>query len=195
MPSDPLPEPWHSFLLDLDKQLAGPTELHCFGGFVVAQCYGLTRPTADIDILDSKGTDLITIAKLAGRTSPLHKRHGVYIDVVAVAVADVPDHYGERLATALDESFEKLQVRIFERHDLVLAKIVRNNDRDRADVAAIAGGPGLDIDVLRARYVEELRPKLGRPEREDLTIELWIENHRGNEAWPTALKSLKSQEP
>jgi hypothetical protein len=27
---------------------------------------------------------------------------------------------------------------------LVLAKIVRNTDRDRADVAAIAGGPGLD---------------------------------------------------
>jgi len=174
MPSDPLLEPWRSFLRDLDKQLARPTELHCFGGFVVAQCYGLMRPTADIDIVESKGTDLITIAKLADRTSPLYKRHGVYIDVVTVA--DVPDNYDERLTTALlDASFEKLQFRIFERHDLVLAKIVRNNDRDRADVAAIAGGPGLDIDVLRARYVEELRPKLGRPEREDLTLELWID--------------------
>ena len=96
---------------------------------------------------------MITIAKLAGRTSALYKRHGVYIDVVTVA--DVPDNYDERLTTAFDASFEKLQFRIFERHDLILAKIVRNNDRDRADVAAIAGGPGLDIDVLRARYVEE----------------------------------------
>ena len=173
MASDPLPEPWRSFLRDLDTQLAGPTELHCFGGFVVAQCYGLMRPTADIDIFESKGTDLITLAKLAGPTSPLYKRHGVYIDVVTVA--DVPDNYEERLTTALDASFEKLQFRVFEKHDLVLTKIVRNNDRDRADVAAIAGGPGLDIDVLRARYVEELRPKLGRPEREDLTLELWIE--------------------
>jgi hypothetical protein len=153
--------------------LAGPPELHCFGGFVVAQCYGLMRPTADIDVLESKGTDLTTLAKLAGRTSPLYKRHGVYIDVVTVA--DVPDNYDERLTTALDASFEKLQFRIFERHDLVLAKIVRNNDKDRADVAAIAGGPGLDIDVVRARYIEELRPKLGMPEREDLTLELWIE--------------------
>jgi hypothetical protein len=131
------------------------------------------RPTADIDVLESKGTDLITLTKLAGRTSPLYKRHGVYIDVVTVA--DVPDNYDERLTTVLDASFEKLQFRIFERYDLVLAKIVRNNDRDRADVAAIAGGPGLDIEVLRARYVQELRPKLGRPEREDLTLELWIE--------------------
>lgn len=92
-----------------------------------------------------QGTDLRTIAKLAGRNSPLHKRHGVYIDVVTVA--DVPDNYDERLTTAFDAAFEKLQFRIFERHDLVLAKIVRNNDRDRADLAAIAGGPGLDIDV------------------------------------------------
>jgi hypothetical protein len=131
------------------------------------------RPTADIDILESRGTDLRTIAKLAGRNSPLHNRHGVYIDVVTVA--DVPDNYDERLTTAFDAAFEKLRFRIFERHDLVLAKIVRNNDRDRADLAAIAGGPGLDIDLLRERYVEELRPKLDRPEREDLTLKLWIE--------------------
>ena len=106
-------------------------------------------------------------------TSPLHQRHGVYIDVVTVA--DVPDNYDEHFTTALDASFKKLRFRVSERHDLVLAKIARNNDKDRADVAAIAGGPGLDIDVLRARYVEELRPKLGRPEREDLTLKLWIE--------------------
>jgi hypothetical protein len=32
-----------------------------------------------------------------------------------------PDNYDERLTTALDASFEKLQFRIFERPDLVLA--------------------------------------------------------------------------
>jgi hypothetical protein len=31
------------------------------------------------------------------------------------------------------------------------------------------------ISICFARYVEELRPKLGRPEREDLTLELWID--------------------
>lgn len=82
MPSDSLHEPWLSFLRELDRQLASPTELHCLGGFVVAEYYGLMRATADIDILESRGTDLATLAKLAGRQSPLHKRHGVYIDVV-----------------------------------------------------------------------------------------------------------------
>lgn len=40
---------------------------------------------------------------------------------------------------------------------------------------ALTLGPGLDIDVLQQRYRDELRPKLGRPEREDLTLRLWIE--------------------
>jgi hypothetical protein len=31
------------------------------------------------------------------------------------------------------------------------------------------------VDALRRRYEDELRYKLGRPEREDLTLKLWIE--------------------
>ena len=85
MPSRRLHEPWRSFLQALDRKLSEPTELHCFGGFVIAEYYGLTRPTADIDILESRGTDPGTLARLAGRDSPLHRRYRVYIDVVAVA--------------------------------------------------------------------------------------------------------------
>ena len=57
----------------------------------------------------------------------------------------------------------------------MLAKLCRNIDRDREDVAALARGPGLDVEVLNQRYRDELRPKLGRPDREDLTLRLWIE--------------------
>ena len=32
----------------------------------------------------------------------------------------------------------------------------------------------LDIETLRARY-EEMRPYLSNPDREDLTLRLWIE--------------------
>lgn len=170
---EPLHEPWRSFLHELDEELKVPTELHCLGGFVVAECYGLTRATADIDILESKGTNLVEIARLAGRGSKLHKRHKVFVDVVTVA--DVPDGYEGRLTPLLGDAFKNLRLRVFERHDLVLAKLTRNSDRDRADVEAIAAGPGLDVDALRRRYEDELRYKLGRPEREDLTLKLWIE--------------------
>jgi hypothetical protein len=143
------------------------------------------RPTADIDVLESKGTDLTTLAKLAGRTSPLYKRHGVYIDVVTVA--DVPDNYDERLTTALDASFEKLQFRIFEKHDLVLAKIVRNNDRDRADVVAIAGGPGLEIDVLRGALRRGAPAKAWQAGTRRPHAQALDRDHRRNQAAPAGL--------
>jgi len=171
MPSR-LHDPWRSFLHKLDEQLTQPTELHCFGGFVIAEYYGLIRSTADIDILESRGTDPGTITRLAGKDSALHKRYRVYVDVVGVAT--VPEDYESRLATAFAEGFKHLRMLAFERHDLVLAKLERNSDRDREDVQAIARGPGLDVSVLRSRYERELRPLLGRPQREDLTLSLWI---------------------
>lgn len=172
MRSSRLHEPWRSFLHELEQHLSQPTDLHCFGGFVIAEHYGLTRSTADIDVLDSKGTDPGTIARLAGKGSALYKRYRVYVDVVGVAT--VPEDYESRLAIAFAGEFKRLRIRAFERHDLVLAKLERNSDRDREDLVALARGPGLDISVLQSRYEQELRPFLGRPDREDLTLSLWI---------------------
>jgi hypothetical protein len=46
MPVEQLHEPWRSFFRDIDAQLAGPTEIHCLGGFVIAEYYGLARRVA-----------------------------------------------------------------------------------------------------------------------------------------------------
>ena len=56
-----------------------------------------------------------------------------------------------------------------------IAKLERNLQRDRDDVLYLARAAHLDLDLLRKRYSAELRPYLGRPEREDLTLKLWIE--------------------
>lgn len=92
-----------------------------------------------------------------------------------VTVAEIPDDYESRLIDMEVGGLSHLRLLAFERHDLVLAKLARNTDRDREDVVALAQGPGLDTEVLRSRYRDELRPTLGRPDREDLTLELWIE--------------------
>jgi hypothetical protein len=173
MASRRLHEPWQGLLEALDRELEGPSELHCFGGFVVAEHYGLVRATADVDVLESRGTDLATIARLAGKDSPLHSQHKVYVDVVTIA--DVPDDYETRLIDMDVSGLRHLRLRAFERHDLVLAKLARNIDRDREDVIALARGPGLDVEVLKERYLTELRPQIGRPDRDDLTLRLWVE--------------------
>lgn len=174
MSADSLSEPWRSFLLDLDHELEGITELHCLGGFVVAEYYGLMRPTADIDIIEATGaTDLKKLAALAGKGSALAKQHHVYLDIVTVAT--VPEDYESRLIDIYPEIFKNLRLKAFERHDLVLAKLSRNGDRDREDVRRLAVGPGLEPEILRKRYAEELRFQSTNPGRDDLTLALWIE--------------------
>jgi hypothetical protein len=174
MPSKTLGEPWRSFLRDLDHELGGPTEVHCFGGFVVAEYYGLSRATADVDVIAAIGaTKLEDLRRIAGRDSELAKRHKVYVDIVTVAT--VPEDYAARLIDIFPGMFKDLRLRAFERHDLALAKLARNADHDREDVKRLATGPGLDIQTLKDRYRTELRYQFANPAREDLTLDLWLE--------------------
>lgn len=114
-----------------------------------------------------------TCQRIGGKGSALAKKHRVYIDIVTVA--DVPERYEERLIDVYAGEFRNLNVRVFERHDLALAKLGRNQDYDREDVRRLAQGPGLDVALLEQRYRDELRWQLGNPEREDLTLKLWID--------------------
>ena len=173
MPEGGLPEPWQSFLCELDERIDTPTELHCLGGFVIRALYDVTRVTADVDVIQVRGSEAAALVELAGTDSPLHRRYRVYLDVVTVAT--VPERYEDRLIDLFPDEFTCLRLKAFERHDLALAKLERNLDRDREDVKTLAVRGGLDPAVLRQRYEEELRPYLGRPEREDLTLQLWLE--------------------
>jgi hypothetical protein len=81
MPSEQLHEPWRSFLHDLDAQLSGPTEIHCLGGFVVAEYYGLARPTSDIDVIQVRGaSDVVDVQRIGGKGSPLARKHRIYVE-------------------------------------------------------------------------------------------------------------------
>jgi len=169
-----LHEPWLSFLHAVDRALSGPTDIHCFGGFVVAEYYGLSRPTADVDVIQARGAaTLRELAQVGGRGTPLAKQHRVYLDIVTIA--DVPDDYEERLIDIFPDVFTNLRLKAFERHDLALAKLGRNQDHDREDVKRLAAGPGLDIHVLKDRYQRELRFQFGNPERQDLSLDQWCE--------------------
>ncbi len=172
--SEPLlQDPWRSFLVALDTTLTAPTELHCLGGFIVAAMHDFARVTADIDVIQVRGTAAPALVTLAGRGSRLHQEHRIYLDFVTVA--SVPEDYEARLIPLFPSTFTQLRLKALEVHDLVLAKLARNIDRDREDVRRLATDGKLDAAVLQRRYDEELRYQSGRPEREDLTLRLWIE--------------------
>jgi hypothetical protein len=71
--------------------------------------------------------------------------------------------------------FKHLRLMALDPYDLALSKLERNSERDRDDVKHLAQTVPLNLEVLRKRYRRELRPYLGNPEREDLTLKLWIE--------------------
>lgn len=169
-----LREPWLGFVKELDALLDHEVQLHCCGGFVVTTQHGLALLTADLDVLSVvPREDLRTLAEAARQGSALHKKHGVYLDVVTVAT--YPDEYESRLIEMQPGLLRHLRLFALEPHDLALTKLTRNADRDRADVTFLATAAPLDAALLRERYEREMRPYLSRPEREDLTLELWIE--------------------
>ena len=173
MPPNPA-EPWRAFLVDLDKRVGHKVQLHCCGGFVVTAAYGLARTTADLDVLSVVPTDQQReLAALAGRGSKLHQSHGVYLDVVTIAT--VPDRYEERLTELYPGRFQHLRLLALDAYDLVLAKLTRNADRDRGDLEYLATAVPLDPSILKDRYFREMRDYVAVPEREDLTLDLWID--------------------
>jgi hypothetical protein len=174
MPHD-VPAPWKAFLSEVDEQLIGEVNLHCHGGFVVAMCYGFARPTGDVDFLAVVPSDAITLLlSLAGKGSPLHAKHKIYLDYFGMV--DYPDSYKDRLTEMFSGSFRYLRLWALDPYDLTLSKLGRNGPRDREDVRFLAEKVPLDVTILRTRYQNEMRAYLANPEREDLTLALWIED-------------------
>lgn len=162
MPSKSIPEPWNSFLADLDAALTEDVELHSLGGFAITILYHLVRPTADMDIIAiNPRTEIESVVRLAGEGSELHRKHKLYIQLVGIA--SVPDGYEERLTEIAPESFKHLHLFALDPYDLALSKLERNTQRDRDDVKHLARTVPFDLNVLQERYKKELRSYLGNP--------------------------------
>ena len=173
-PSKDVPEPWLSFLRELDSSVQENIRLDCMGGFVVSVVYGFSRPTGDLDVLEIAPREAgRPVLELGMQGGPLHKKYKIYLD--HVGVAHVPENYEERLSEISPKAFKHLRLFALDPYDLALSKLERNVQRDRDDVMHLARTVPFDMEVLKDRYQKELRWQLGNPDREDLTLRLWIE--------------------
>ena len=154
------PEPWRSFLRELDERLKGPVELRCLGGFVITQQYGIGRETSDIDYL-------ALVCSISARRCRSARRTGIE------AASQIPRIYAVRGNRDTSRGLRKqthshvpicslgaAQVFALDATDLALSKLERNAERDREDVLRLARAGLLDPHILKDRYYAELRPYL-----------------------------------
>lgn len=174
MASERMPEPWFSFLSEIDRAATEPISLQCIGGFAVSLFCGISRPTSDIDVIEVTPTESTPwLARTAGEGSALHKKHKVYVQIVTVAT--VLYTYEERLTRIFKGQFQKLRLFVLDPYDLVLSKLTRNVEVDFEDAKHLVRSQNLDLALLEARYKDELRPYVTGPlERHDLTMQLWL---------------------
>ncbi len=159
---------------ELDSAVSQEIRQDCIGGFVVTVVYGFSRPTGDLDVLEIAPRDAgRPVLELGMQGGALHKKYKIYLD--HVGVAHVLENYEDRLTEIFPKAFKHLCLLALDPYDLALSKLERNIQRDRDDVKHLARTVPLDPEVLKYRYQEELRWQLGNPEREDLTLQLWIE--------------------
>jgi len=167
-------DPWRSFFTDIDTALNQEVTFHCLGGFVAKFLYDLPRETSDVDVLPiASNQEIDSVIRTAVAGSSLHKKYGVYLQVVGVVT--VPEDYESRLIDMFPGAFKQLRLFGLDPYDLALSKIERNSQRDRDDVKHLARVVPLDLETLRRRFEEEVRPNLAIPERESLTLQLWID--------------------
>lgn len=169
------PEPWLSFLTDLDDALNGPADFHCIGGFVVSQFYGVARETVDLDVLTVIPPEAARrVESVAGRGSPLHRKHRVYVD--HASVGNYPDDYELRLARAFP-IWPNVRLWPLEPHDLALTKLERSDDRDIRDVISLAQAGLIVRETLLLRFEQELEPYIaGRTKTWNrTTLKMWID--------------------
>lgn len=143
-----IPEPWLSFLKEIDGSIGSEVSFHCFGGFAISLLFGLPRETSDVDVLASAVREQdAELSEVAGRGSYLNKRFKVYLDLVG-AIAVVPDNYEERLIPIDLAAFRHIRLYTLEPHDILLAKLGRDAPKDIQDVRYLAKAANLDTALL-----------------------------------------------
>lgn len=135
--------PVERLLQEIDSVWRGPvaekTRLNVIGASALLLQTQYRRGTKDGDILET--ADLKEIAKrellrLAGKNTPLHARHRVYIDIVANGVPFLPRgprfHRVEALTT-----LRHFEVVVLDIVDVVVSKLKRFSANDQSDIEAM----------------------------------------------------------
>ena len=145
------------FLRAIDRHLTSHASIVLIGG-AAAAFHQASSTTNDVDTSHALTAELRTAIERASAET------GLAIPISYAAVADVPYNSDDRLERLLPE-LGNLEVRVLEKHDLALSKIVRGDDHDLQQLLEIHQNTGLDFDILVGRFRDEMGHVVGDPVR------------------------------
>jgi hypothetical protein len=173
------------FLRALDEELESLLDVILIGGSAAALAYQATRTTLDIDTWNSPFEDLAEAIEQA------REKTGLAVPVEHAGVADAPYDFEERLQPLDLPGVTKLRLRVPEKHDLVLMKMIRGYEHDLETAREIHDRHGLDLDVLLRRYTEEMSHVVADPGALDLNLLALVERLFGDPGVTFAERRLR----
>ena len=174
------------FLSALDDRLEedgldGKIPLFIFGGAAVVIAYGAPRATVDIDAaVDDRAIEKKLVA-WAGRDTVLATKHGIYFQPAVIYMMPIEDpDWRERCVEVLPGRLKHFSVKALGKEDLILSKLGRYGDRDRADIQFLAENHAVDVKKLIVMYTVARDYYVGRLSELDLTFNIVLEEHFGH---------------
>lgn len=151
--------PLEEFFHDLDKTWGASQKtrvrLNLIGSSALLLQTSYRRGTKDADVLEIPPLDENTstaLRNVAGKDTALHKRRGIYLDVVSSGVPFMP-HPAIWHAAAFNSALSVIDVYALDVVDVVVSKLKRFNSNDREDVDAMVGLDRLPHDALVERFL------------------------------------------
>ena len=173
------------FLTAVDAHLAEPAEIILIGGGAAAVGFGVDVGTQDLDTFNS------TTAALDAAVAAAQQDTGLMFPVGKAGVADAPYNYEERLKRVMSQ-LGRLVVRVLDKHDLALSKVVRGYEHDMQQIEALHQTDALDCDVLVERFLGEMAQAIGNPRMIALAFLECIDRLFGDLARDRAEKRLRA---
>lgn len=147
------------FLEDLDQSWRGPRApkipLRVIGSTALMLQTRYVRGTKDSDVLQTAAIDDALKARLlehAGPSTPLHRRHRIYLDIVCSGIPLLPHSPVWHPKHELNAKLQTFEVAVLDVVDVVVSKLKRFAADDRSDIKAMIDGDLVPHERLISRF-------------------------------------------
>jgi hypothetical protein len=171
------------FLGEIDKRLAKQwpgqiVELYVFGGAAAVVAYAAKRATVDLDVyLENKEIEG-KLLEWGGHGSQLEKKYGVYLESANTSLMLIEDpEWRERSVEIMHGKFKSMRLMAVSKEDLILSKLSRYNDRDRADIQHLIETCKADAEKLVSYYKSARQYYVGYLGTLDATFNIVLKEH------------------